>query len=653
MAGENDQGNVNDPPPLGAGRADPPPAGAGNVGVPLPMDPQRLAGLTATFGRAATRAYLVGMGMDQGRIEEFMNGIQPNADAILNEAQRLANERRAQEQDAPPLGAVPRRAGLPAGGEHGDHVDVAAGAGAGAGVRQGYEGYDYDDPHGNQHGRSQRAFHQELVEHLDQTGRRARPQGGEPLHDGAAHGGGDQDQEDFVLTNGVESAIGYIFNQFQNLGLGDERFDNIRNSFSNANLSRMLSRMKREELSSVEEKTSYEIVTCPNILPENLPNNAGHLTSFMRKDFMRSINNVRFSAEPGSLTTQEYLEELKHFCNRTLNGSSIYALMKASTSGRPHSFIQMQEQMGVDLAHAWSLFNRLFAQSFSSSDAKLQILQLKSQKPTNIREYCLKLYELTKEASYSVGQHMRKSFVVTSFRSDLGEVLDLWFPFQTNEIKRREALGRTAWVTERRRLKAEGLNPNDFPSSFDPLASYLTLVVDTLENVRPLDSPQTTTLPRHVTSAAYKPRKLAGLATIGFDADQLEAEILQEQADSSSALLPSTPTPTPEQIPSQDGGQGLGEVAANYSGGGFQKDKDSGMKQSSGDMTDRRKLDINDSRWRQCIFCGNKNTKEGEIRHDFRYCKYFPAPAMPSATACPSCGLFHPTNKPCAPSNSA
>ena len=34
----------------------------------LPIDQQRLAGLTATYGRAAARAFLLGMGVGQERV---------------------------------------------------------------------------------------------------------------------------------------------------------------------------------------------------------------------------------------------------------------------------------------------------------------------------------------------------------------------------------------------------------------------------------------------------------------------------------------------------------------------------------------------------------------------------------------------------------
>ena len=201
-------------------------------------------------------------------------------------------------------------------------------------------------------------------------------------------------------------------------------------------------------------------------------------------------------------------------------------------------------------------------------------------------------------------------------------------------------------------MKLQGLVPDDYPSAYDPLDSYLNLVVDTLENVRPLDTPQITTLPRHTASAAYnKPRKVGALATINYDPDQLERDILKEQEASSSAPPPSAPAPTSVVSPPPPE-----EIAAN--GASFapnraaQKDREP-KPPSDGDFADRRKLDINDPRWRQCLFCGNKNLKEGEVRHDFRYCKYFPAPAMPSSTPCPSCHWFHPTNKPCAPSSSA
>ena len=620
------------PPPPPVDPVDPPARG----GQELDYDRHRLAAVLAQHGRAAARAFLVAVRTPADRVEAILADIRDDADAILLEAQRLADQRRRQDAGA---GAVPRRIG-PAGDGAG-FVNVGR-------RNEGGEGDGDDRPPLREAGRAAvgadvgrelgkrglltAAFNREVYDMMDDSVVRRRP--GDVVDDD------DDDDEGEVITSGVETGFSYIFRQFQNIGIGNPQFDAFRESFSPENLAKMLSKVKQEELHSTESVTSYEVLTAPVLLADDDP--AGFLSYRARADFLKVLKNEPFDPDkPDGITVTQYLSELRHFSNGKLNSPSVYALLKCTTAGKAHKFITLQENLQVPLAHAYSSFARLFARSMDPTKAKLALIALKAEKPTNIRDYCLRMLELIRECSFSVSQDTRKIYLVTNFRSEISEVLHRYFPFQSNDIMKRESLARTSWLMERRRIKQAGGIFDDSNSSYHPLSTYLGIISDTLENVRPVDAPYTTTLPKHISSVGYK--KDGGVSAIDFDPQALEQQIEQEQALAGAA-----------------GAVGDGQVAAaNFVVGGgqrnFQQERPAPAPKQDGKEVhqDRRKYDLADPRFRVCIMCGNKpaktepngNNAKPAVPHDWRYCSRYPD-ACPGPQ-CGRCAMWHPSGASC------
>ena len=296
----------------------------------------------------------------------------------------------------------------------------------------------------------------------------------------------DQDKYCDQHLSGPMAGLAHVFKDLREIATdaskptAEVKLAAMAEAFSQDRLEKLVAKISMAESEGECEVQSFskqQVVPCPQLLADNDPR--GIADGNKIKTVTTLLNNKRFSGGPKSdIDSLEYFRDMRQFLEGNYNPTGAYLVLKATTEGNARSMICTYEQLRAGFEFTWNNATSFFITHSDPDSAERKILDMRHERPVDIKEYVMRLLELCNTASFSQSPELRPPYIIKKFRQEMETMLGTFYPYCYKSIYARESKLRNRWMNCRKQLIARGKNPDLNQVGYHPLLTLQKIVVD-------------------------------------------------------------------------------------------------------------------------------------------------------------------------------
>ena len=422
-----------------------------------------------------------------------------------------------------------------------------------------------------------------------------------------------------------------------------------------------------DQLMAIQQKAGADAVEASHLMSEIIPcpglkradDMSGNANGTHLKSVQTILQNRKFSGKKESqhskkedyISSSDFFRSMREFIDNDFNPKAAYMLLKSATTGKPYKLLNSCESSQTGFPHAWDSLMHFFISERNPDEAEQRIIDLRSERPTDIKQRILDLTDLCDVAAYSQAPENRHSYSQFKFREEADKLIRTYYPFTHKAITLRDTHLGNLWKTEREGLLRRGENPDLCTTHYHPLWTYQQIIVEEIGDLQALEITKKLRVDRkggkrtvQVISADQPsaPSKMDPKIADAISSFMQQRDRSHELPQESSSMDTDSDPGSEDESGEEEGGES-DSAPAEYDthamatkpffrhtpkvAGVKPKAKDGGAKPKGRDR------DANKSR--VCILCSGP--------HSYTYCDIYPNqdPVNERCTRA-ECGLFHP-----------